>query len=61
MHPIAFLLAGKGTKDQVSYLSSAKNSSLIACFQFFFCKASLTDVGRWRQLILSIYASQILL
>ena len=45
LHPITFLLVGRSTKDHVLFLKKAEYSSIMAIFQFSFCKASLADWG----------------
>lgn len=45
LQPIDFLPAGRDTSDHVLFLKKAENSSVIAVFHYFFCKASTTEVG----------------
>lgn len=45
LHPIAFLLGGRSTKEQVPLLNNAICSSLIADFQCSCCRASHIEIG----------------
>ena len=45
LQPIAFLLSGKCTSDQVLFLTSADYSSVIAAFEWSCCKASWMKTG----------------